>query len=408
MNLRYGILRPIRNPHFKFLHWQDINRNQLHLIVESEAMGYDNAWLTEHHFVDDGYSPSLLPIAGAVAARTSRIRIGTFLILLPLHNPVRIAEDTATVDLMSNGRFDLGVGLGYRVKEFADQGVSPTERGARLQEGIGLIQRLLSDEEVTFEGKFSQLNKIQIVPPALQKPHPPIWVPGGGSVETWRWCAEMEYVYCYLSYYGYQAAKATMHGFWEEMDRLGKDRNPYRAGFLQFVGVAETESLARELYAEPAEYFYDRCLRVSAKYANPPGYVTEATQRAGVKSQISAAAAGGPNDVSNTSALPGIQKAQSINEVRKNGFDKNAREFDSIVENGYVIIGSPSQVAEQLREIVHDLHFGQLMLLLQYGNMTKKIANYNTQLYAEKVMPQLSDVWSESVSYTHLTLPTKA
>ena len=204
----------------------------------------------------------------------------------------------------------------------------------------------------------------------------------------------MEYVYCYLSYYGYQAAKATMHGFWEEMDRLGKDRNPYRAGFLQFVGVAETESLARELYAEPAEYFYDRCLRVSAKYANPPGYVTEATQRAGVKSQISAAAAGGPNDVSNTSALPGIQKAQSINEVRKNGFDKNAREFDSIVENGYVIIGSPSQVAEQLREIVHDLHFGQLMLLLQYGNMTKKIANYNTQLYAE------------TVSYTHLTLPT--
>ena len=176
MNLRFGILWPFRNPHFNFVPWQDLYRSHLDLIVESEAMGYDNAWLTEHHFVDDGYSPSLLPIAGAVAARTSRIRIGTFLILLPLHNPVRIAEDTATVDLMSNGRFDLGVGLGYRVKEFADQGVSPTERGARLQEGIGLIQRLLSDEEVTFEGKFSQLNKIQIVPPALQKPHPPILV----------------------------------------------------------------------------------------------------------------------------------------------------------------------------------------------------------------------------------------
>ena len=101
--------------------------------------GFIDAWLTEHHFVDDGYSPSLLPIAAAVAARTSRIRIGTFLILLPLHNPIRIAEDTATVDLISGGRFDLGVGLGYRRKEFADQGISHTERGARLREGVIML-----------------------------------------------------------------------------------------------------------------------------------------------------------------------------------------------------------------------------------------------------------------------------
>ncbi|MFT5181054.1 MAG: hypothetical protein ACI8S3_000932, partial [Alphaproteobacteria bacterium] len=90
---------------------------------------------------------------------------------------------------------------------------------------------------------------------------------------------------------------------------------------------------------------------------------------------------------SNTSALPGIQKANLI--------DKNAREMDAIVDNGYVIIGSPDQVAEQLREVVHDLHFGQLMLLLQFGNMSKDVANNNTRLYAEKVMPQLADVWSE-------------
>src|SRR5215469_954051 len=76
----------------------------------------------------------------------------------------------------------------------------------------------------------------------------------GGSVETWQWCAEMDYVYCYLSYYGYKAGQSTMTGFWEEMDRLGKDRNPYHAGFLQFVGVAETREEAYRLYREPAEY----------------------------------------------------------------------------------------------------------------------------------------------------------
>ena len=116
MNLRFGILWPFRNPKFNKVPWVDLYRTHLDLIAESEALGYDNAWLTEHHFVDDGYSPSLLPIAGAISQRTNRIRIGTFLVLLPLQNPIRLAEDSATVDIMSNGRFDLGVGLGYRVK----------------------------------------------------------------------------------------------------------------------------------------------------------------------------------------------------------------------------------------------------------------------------------------------------
>ena len=101
----------------------------------------------------------------------------------------------------------------------------------------------------------------------MQKPHPPVWIPGGGSVETWHWCAERDYVYSYLSYFGYKLGHATMKGFWEEMTRLGEDRNPYRAGFLQFVGVAESREEALELYREPAEYFYDRCLHVDPRFA---------------------------------------------------------------------------------------------------------------------------------------------
>ena len=134
MNLRFGVLWPFRNPSHNKVPWEHLYKSHLDLIADSEAMGFDDAWLTEHHFVDDGYSPSLLPIAAAVSQRTTRMRIGTFLVLAPLHNPVRLAEDTATVDLMSNGRFDLGVGLGYRRKEFSDQGISHTERGGRLQE----------------------------------------------------------------------------------------------------------------------------------------------------------------------------------------------------------------------------------------------------------------------------------
>ena len=100
----------------------------------------------------------------------------------------------------------------------------------------------------------------------------------------------MDYVYCYLSYYGYKAGLATMQGFWNEMAKLGKDHNPYRAGFLQFVGVAESRQQALDLYTEPAEYFYGRCLHVDARFATPPGYTTEATQRAGIESMVAKAA----------------------------------------------------------------------------------------------------------------------
>ena len=176
MSLKFGILWSFRNPDFARVPWPELYRSHLDLCVDSEALGYDNIWLTEHHFVDDGYSPSLMPIAGALAGRTKNIRIGSFLILLPMHNPVRVAEDTATLDLISNGRFDLGVGLGYRPVEFSAQGISPGERGARLTEGVQIVQRLLRGESVTTDGRFSQLTDVQISPPALQQPHPPIWL----------------------------------------------------------------------------------------------------------------------------------------------------------------------------------------------------------------------------------------
>ena len=203
-----------------------------------------------------------------------------------------------------------------------------------------------------------------------------MWIPGGGSVETWQWCAAMDYVYCYLSYYGYKAGRATMEGFWNEMARLGKDRNPYRAGFLQFVGVAETRAQARELYADAAEYFYGRCLHVAARFANPPGYVSEATRRAGIESQVQRAAGAAPARY-------------------QDKFQTLARQMDEIIERGYVIIGSPDEVAEQLREVAVNLNVGHLMLLLQFGNMSKELTRYNTRLFAERVMPQMKVMFAE-------------
>jgi alkanesulfonate monooxygenase SsuD/methylene tetrahydromethanopterin reductase-like flavin-dependent oxidoreductase (luciferase family) len=216
-----------------------------------------------------------------------------------------------------------------------------------------------------FNGRFNQQRYVNIWPRPVQQPHPPIWIPGGGSIETWQWCARMDYVYAYLSYFGYKDGRATMDGFWTEMARLGKDRNPYRAGFLQFVGVAETREKALELYREPAEYFYGRCLHTDPMWATPPGYVTEATQRAGMVSQVGRASATGA-------------RAR-----------QRATEMKDIIDLGYVIVGSPDEVVEQLTEVATTLNVGHLMLLLQFGNMGKDLAKYNTKLFAEAVMPRL-------------------
>jgi alkanesulfonate monooxygenase SsuD/methylene tetrahydromethanopterin reductase-like flavin-dependent oxidoreductase (luciferase family) len=180
----------------------------------------------------------------------------------------------------------------------------------------------------------------------------------------------MNYVYSYLSYYGYKAGAETMKGFWEEIQRLGKDPNPYRAGFLQFVGVAETRREAERLYKEAAEYFYDRCLHIDPRFAAPPGYSTEATLRAKVQSQIALAA-------------------------ERNAIRAAARTWEDIVERGYVIIGGPDEVAEKLRNVATSLNVGHLMLLLQFGNMSKELAMYNTRLFAERVKPQVEHLFDD-------------
>ena len=170
-----GVLFGFRNPAFKKRAWTEVYQDELGLIVESENLGYGHAWLTEHHFAADGYSPSLMTIAGAVAARTSRIRIGTFVVLLPLHDPITVAEDTATVDIISNGRFDLGVGQGYVPYEFDPRGIRHDQRARRMEEGLHVLQGLLRGEKFSFQGKHNHLDNIQILPPPVQKVLP-IWV----------------------------------------------------------------------------------------------------------------------------------------------------------------------------------------------------------------------------------------
>jgi alkanesulfonate monooxygenase SsuD/methylene tetrahydromethanopterin reductase-like flavin-dependent oxidoreductase (luciferase family) len=340
------------------------------------ACGFDAICVNEHHSNGYGLMPSPNLVASSLARRTSDAALCVLGNSLALYNPpTRVAEEFAMIDCISGGRLIAGFPVGSPMDTCYAYGQNPSMLRERYHEAHDLILRAWTEQDTfAFNGRFNQQRYVNIWPRPVQKPHPPIWIPGGGSVETWQWCAEMDYVYCYLSYYGYKAGQSTMNGFWEEMQRLGKDRNPYRAGFLQFVGIAETRDEVYRLYREPAEYFYGRCLHIDPRFAGPPGYTTEATQRRGAQSQVA-------------------QAAQFSRYESK--FQMLAREMDAIVDKGYVIIGSPDEVAAQLREVAKNLNVGHLMMLLQFGNMGKDLAKYNTQLFAEQVMPQLRDVFAD-------------
>lgn len=145
------------------------------LAEEAERLGFDSVWTSEHHFVDDAYLPSVLPLSAAIAARTERILIGTGLLLAPLHEPLRVAEDAAVVDLIADGRLLLGLGLGWRGEEFEAFGVSLRDRVRRLEDSVAVYRQAWSGELVT-GGSHLSYPDVAVRPRPARAGGPPIWI----------------------------------------------------------------------------------------------------------------------------------------------------------------------------------------------------------------------------------------
>jgi len=148
----------------------------------AETLGFESAWVSEHHGSGDGYMPSLLPTLAAFAAATEHIKLGTGVMLTPFHHPTRLAEDAATVDLISGGRLILGLGLGWREEEFRMFGIPISERVQRTTETIEILRRAWTGRRFSYQGKIFSLDQVLVTPPPAQEGGPPIWL--GGSVEA--------------------------------------------------------------------------------------------------------------------------------------------------------------------------------------------------------------------------------
>ena len=176
--IRFGLWYDFRNP----AQWQQpsdrLYRDILDQIAWGENNGFEDVWLSEHHFIEDGYLPSILPMAAAIAGRTTRIRIASGVLLMPFYNPIRLAEDIATVDVISGGRFELGVGIGFKLEEFDGFAVPSKQRGARTDQSLDIVRRALAGETITFKSEFFEFRNVKVTPEPIQKPHPPIWLGG--------------------------------------------------------------------------------------------------------------------------------------------------------------------------------------------------------------------------------------
>jgi natural product biosynthesis luciferase-like monooxygenase protein len=154
----------------------DVYQENLWQARYAEELGFDAVWLTEHHFSDYALLGDPTLFAAVIAERTERIRIGTAVMVLPVHNPIRVAENGAFVDILSAGRFDLGVGRGYQPKEFEGFQVPMDRSQDILDESLEVIRRLWTQETVDFEGEFYQLHDVRLLPRPVQDPHPPVWL----------------------------------------------------------------------------------------------------------------------------------------------------------------------------------------------------------------------------------------
>ena len=335
----------------------------------ADRMGYDAICVNEHHQNAYGLMPSPNLMAAALARRTQNAALCVLGNSIALYNPpLRVAEEFAMLDCLSGGRLIAGFPVGTSMDTNYCYGVPPAILREKYYEAHDLILEAWTNPNVfSFNGKYTQLRYVNIWPRPVQKPHPPVWIPGGGSIETWEWTTRMNYVYSYLSYFGHKHAANVLRGYWNKVEELGGDDNPYRAGFAQIVAVAATDAEAERLYRPHAEFFFNNCLHVWNGWAEAPGYRTIASVKAGLRAQVGRAAS---------------------------AFRSNLT-WPQMIEQGYVIAGSPATVRDLLREAIVSLRVGQLMLLMQFGDMPKELALHNTELFAREVMPHLKGMWSE-------------
>jgi alkanesulfonate monooxygenase SsuD/methylene tetrahydromethanopterin reductase-like flavin-dependent oxidoreductase (luciferase family) len=343
-------------------------------LIYGANAGFDGICVNEHHQNAYGFMPSPNLMGSALARATNGMDVAIVQMgsTLPTSHAIRVAEEYAMLDCISGGRLVAGMPLGTSMDVNQVYGIPPIEQRERYREAHDLILKAWRADQGMFawNGKYAQYPKVNLWPRPIQQPSPPVWVPGVGSYSTWEFALDNNHCYCFLSYFGVNAARATMKGFWELAGQRGVDQNPYRAGYLQLVAVSETDQQAEKEYAEHIEYFYHKSMHIPPHYFGSPGHQDYVSLEKGIRSGFS------------------LDLAERLLTL------KNTK-YKDFVKEKFVMAGSPETVREQLRDAMQELRVGNLMVLLQIGSTPPELTKKNIDLFTSDVMPYLADMWDD-------------
>jgi alkanesulfonate monooxygenase SsuD/methylene tetrahydromethanopterin reductase-like flavin-dependent oxidoreductase (luciferase family) len=337
--------------------------------------GFDGVAVTEHGQTSYDMTPNP-NLPAAVLANAIRLeRPEAALIVLgrslgKTREPLRIGEEYAMLDCMSGGRLVAGLPVGLSYDANLNNGIPTVETRDRYREAHDLVIRSWTETEpFPWNGRFSQYSLVNSWPRPLQKPHPPIWVPGSGSPGTMSWTIEKSYAFVYLSWFGPTlTAHRIFDRFWEIADTQGVPRNPHRVGFVQSVVVSETDERAEVEYGRHVENaFRQGPGSVPLHYMGLPGYV----EPRGVEAML--------RDPGDFGLAAELQHAT----------------FGRLAEARSVIAGSPATVRDQLLEFTKEFQIGNLLVMLQMGSMPHDLTMKNIHLFAEEVLPHLQEQWTD-------------
>src|SRR5262249_49443410 len=225
--LRAGVVYDFRKPPDSGIETSTLYAEILEQVAWLDQLGLDLVWFTEHHFVDDGYLPSWIPVAAAMAARTRRVRFSSDICLLPFNHPIRLAEDLAVLDNLSGGRIDVGVGMGYAPHEFRGFGIPLPQRLSRTEEGLEVLRRCFAGERFSFHGKRYDFDDVAIRPGYVQPGGPPVWIAAmsqGGA----RRAARFD---CHLLPQG--PREQVLDPWRDALRTAGRDPERYRVGIIR-------------------------------------------------------------------------------------------------------------------------------------------------------------------------------
>jgi luciferase family oxidoreductase group 1 len=310
--------------------------------LAAESLGFRNTWLAEHHFSTYGYVSRPLQLASYIAAKTTRLRIGTAVIVVPLHHPLLIAEEIATLDVLSNGRSDIGLGRGYQRYEFERLGLELDTSGERWNESLDIILKAFEGKPFSYEGKLFRVPETSLFPKPVQKPRPPIWVTAQSpyAIEA----AAKRGLNVLTG--GFGVSVARLQEFGQIFNKLTAETKPDRrplVGVQRAVYVTKDEADAREA-AEQARWN----MRVTLSLRN------------------------------------NYEKVEAGKAIPVPG--KSEPSIDELLED-YLVIGTPETCIRQVKRLQQHVGISHFNCSFWIGDMDQKRVLKSMELFSKEVMP---------------------